>query len=133
MICCTFGGGLNAAVIQKATFSPICSFVVISVKYHSRRISCPNAMGAACVCPVCACVIFCETSPADPSKSKSLPHFIKGGGVDSLLQIWTVMSQNCQWSGVYPSRTSDSCALEAASRNKHNGVVALLLENGARS
>jgi serine/threonine protein kinase len=31
------------------------------------------------------------TSPAD--HSKSLPHFIKGGGTDSLLQIWTVMSQ----------------------------------------
>jgi serine/threonine protein kinase len=33
-----------------------------------------------------------STTPADPSKS--LPRFIKGGGgTDSLLQIWTVMSQ----------------------------------------
>jgi serine/threonine protein kinase len=31
------------------------------------------------------------TTPVDPSKS--LPRFIKGGGTDSLLQIWTVMSQ----------------------------------------
>jgi serine/threonine protein kinase len=29
--------------------------------------------------------------PADPTKS--LPQFVKGGGPDSLLQIWTVMSQ----------------------------------------
>ena len=32
-----------------------------------------------------------SATPADPSKS--LPRFIKRGGTDSLLQIWTVMSQ----------------------------------------
>jgi serine/threonine protein kinase len=32
-----------------------------------------------------------STTAADPSKS--LPRFIKGGGANSLLQIWTVMSQ----------------------------------------
>ena len=32
-----------------------------------------------------------STTPADPSKS--LPRFVKGGGPDSFLQIWTVMSQ----------------------------------------
>jgi len=32
-----------------------------------------------------------STTPADPSKS--LPRFIKGGETDSLLQIWTIMSQ----------------------------------------
>jgi len=32
-----------------------------------------------------------STTPAEPSNS--LPRFIGGGGTDSLLQIWTVMSQ----------------------------------------
>ena len=32
-----------------------------------------------------------RTTPSDPSNS--LPCFVKGGGVNSLLQIWTVMSQ----------------------------------------
>jgi serine/threonine protein kinase len=32
-----------------------------------------------------------STTLAD--SSKSLPRFVKGGGTDSLLQIWTVMSQ----------------------------------------
>jgi serine/threonine protein kinase len=32
-----------------------------------------------------------STAPADPSKS--LPRCVKGGGTNSLVQIWTVMSQ----------------------------------------